>query len=270
MDRVEDCGKDFEVFMDYADIAKQSRIKCLELVYKAQTSHIGSLFSCADIMAVLFEKMDLEKDIFVAGKSWCAALLYYHLWRKGKITEEQLDSYCQDGSLFIGLVEPVVPKYIPFGIGSMGYGVAAGVGFALAKKRKGEDGTVYVLLSDGELNCGSTWESAAIAAQHKLDNLVVLVDRNQFQAMGRTEDILQMEPIGDKWEAFGWGRMFCDGHDFVEIDTGIHPIRVDYPNVTVFNTIKGKGWKRAENNNLYHYKQLSEDEYVEAHNELQS
>ena len=107
MDRVEDGGEDFEVFMDYADIAKQSRIKCLELVYKAQTSHIGSLFSCADIMAVLFEKMDLSKDVFVLSAGWKAAMLYYHLWRKGRITEEELNSYCQDGSKFIGLAEPM-------------------------------------------------------------------------------------------------------------------------------------------------------------------
>ena len=86
--------------MDYKELAKESRLKVLDLVYKAQTSHIGSLFSCADIMAVLFSKIDLEKDVFVLSAGWKAAMLYFHLWKKGRITEEELNSYCQEGSKF--------------------------------------------------------------------------------------------------------------------------------------------------------------------------
>src|SRR3990167_10989970 len=106
----------------YRKIARQSRIKVLDMIYKAQTSHIGSNFSVADIMAVLFEKIDLERDKFVLSAGWKAAMLYYHLLRKGRITEEELNSYCQEGSKFIGLAEPIVPEIIVAG-GSMQLGV---------------------------------------------------------------------------------------------------------------------------------------------------
>ena len=92
--------------VNYEEIARQSRIKCLELVFKAQTSHIGSLMSCADILAVLLEKIDLDRDKFILSAGWKACMLYYHLWRKGRITGKELNSYCQPGSKFIGLVEP--------------------------------------------------------------------------------------------------------------------------------------------------------------------
>ena len=119
--------------MDSKQLAKESRIKCLELVYKAQTSHIGSLFSCADIMAVLFNKIDLDKDVFVLSKGWAACMLYFHLWKKGRITEEELNSYCSEGSKFIGLAEPVIPD-IKIAGGSMGLGLPGAVGTA---RRKG-------------------------------------------------------------------------------------------------------------------------------------
>src|SRR3990167_10249553 len=188
---------------DYEETAKKSRIKCLELVYKAQTSHIGSLFSCADIMAVLFEKIDLRNDKFVLSAGWKACMLYYHLWRKRKITNEELNSYCQPGSKFIGLTEPIIPEIL-FSGGSMGMGLPAAVGFALAKKLKKEEGKVYVIMSDGELAVGTTWESALIASHHQLDNLVVICDYNGWQAMGKTNEILNIEPLIDKWRAFGW------------------------------------------------------------------
>lgn len=248
----------------YNNIANESRIKCLELVYKAQTSHIGSLFSCADIMAVLFEKIDLNKDKFVLSAGWKACMLYFHLWRKGKITKEELDSYCQPGSKFIGLAEPIIPE-IQIAGGSMGLGFPGAVGLALSKKLKKEEGTVYCLMSDGEMQIGTTWESALIANQHKLDNLVVVVDYNGLQAMGRTEDILDVKPLESKWKAFGWHTRFTDGHDFESIEECLEfPSDLIQPKIVIAQTIKGKGVPFMMNNNLYHYKQLSETEYKEA------
>lgn len=252
--------------MSYAQIAKESRIKVLEMIYKAQTSHIGSNFSCADIMAVLFEKIDLDKDKFVLSAGWKAAILYYHLWRKGRITEEQLNSYCQDGSEFIGLAEPIHPD-IPLAGGSMGLGLPGAVGLALAKKLKGEDGKVYVLMSDGEMQIGTTWESILIAKQHKLTNLMIIVDNNGFQAMGKTEDILKAYlPGGLAWSA--------NGHDYEQLEKylGINPwedgVWPPEPLAVICNTVKGKGISFMENNNLYHYKQLSKEEYNNALSEL--
>jgi len=255
----------------YKEIARQSRIKCLELIFKAQTSHIGSLMSCADIMAVLFEKIDLNKDKFVLSAGWKACLLYFHLWRKGRITEEELNSYCQPGSKFIGLAEPIIPE-IPAAGGSMGFGLPFGVGFALSKKIKKEEGKIYVLMSDGEMDCGTTWESVLIAAHHKLDNLVVIVDFNGLQAMGRVKDILNIEPLKDKWQAFGWEVREIDGHNFKEIEKALAESAPEEgkPRVIIARTIKGKGVSFMEGNNLYHYKAPSDEEYQKALKELES
>lgn len=255
---------------DYAQIATESRLKVLDLVFKAQTSHIGSLMGCADILTVLFEKIDFEKDKLVVGKSWAAALIYYHLWRKGKITQEQLDSYCIGDSPFIGLLEPIEGiDLIPFGIGSMGMAFPAAVGLALSKKRKGEEGTVYCFMSDGELQCGTTWESTLVAAQHNLDNLVVIVDVNGLQAMGKTETVLH---TSFPQHLDGWGYGKCGGHSFKELDGMLPGWQSAYtkakPLVLQAKTTKGKGVSFMENNNLYHYKQLSEEEYLKAKEEL--
>lgn len=249
---------------DFKQIATESRLKVLELVYKAQSSHIGSLFSCADIMAVLFDQIDLDQDKFILSAGWKACILYYHLWRKGRITEEELNSYCQLGSRWIGLTEPIHPD-IPFAGGSMGMGLPAAVGFALAKKLKGENGTVYCLMSDGEMDCGTTWESAMIANHHNLDNLTVIIDRNKYQAMGRTHDILKLSLLGEKWNSFGWETMELDGHDYDRIENFLKGSGLK---VIIAHTIKGKGVSFMENNNLYHYKNLDEQEYENAKKEL--
>lgn len=253
--------------VDYSTTAKEARLKVLDLIFKAQTSHIGSNFSCIDILTVLFSKFDWEKDKFVLSAGWKAASLYYFLWKYGRITEEELDSYCQEGSKFIGLAEPIT-KDIPISGGSMGLGLPGAVGLALAKKLKGEEGKVYCLMSDGELQIGTTWESALIAAHHKLDNLVVIVDNNGFQAMGKTEDVLKTHwtnPVG--WMTFG-----LDGHNHNKIYKGIFAVGTDFiksfPRMLLMDTTKGKGVSFMENNNLFHYKAPSKDEYERAKAEL--
>lgn len=251
---------------DFKSLAKESRLKILDLVYKAQTSHIGSLMGAVDIFAVLFSKIDLDKDKFILSAGWKAALLYFHLWKKGRITLEELDSYCQEGSKFIGLAEPIHPD-IPFAGGSMGYGLPAAVGFALAKKLKGEEGTVYCYMSDGELAIGTTWEAALIAAHHQLDNLVVFMEKNDLQAMGQTKDILGLAPLSNKFSTFNWDVRSINGHYYRNISTVLTQLG-DRPRIIIATTIKGKGVSFMENNNLYHYKALSEEEYLKAKAEL--
>lgn len=247
----------------YSQTAKEARKKVLQLIHTAQTSHIGSNFSCIDLLTVLFDKIDLDRDVFVLSKGWAAASLYYFLWKKGRITEEQLNSYCKDGSDFIGLAEPVVPEIIIAG-GSMGLGLPGALGIAMAKKLKKEEGTVYVLMSDGELNIGTTWESSLIAAHHKLDNLVVIVDNNGFQAMGKTEDVLKSYfPMKD------WNALRINGHDYRMIESALNDAKFSIePTVIIADTVKGKGWKRAENNNLYHYLHVTDEDYKDAMSEL--
>ena len=254
--------------MDYRTQTREARKKILSLIYKAQTSHIGSNFSAVDFMAVLFNRIDLDKDIIVLSAGWKAATLYYFLWKKGRITEEQLDSYCQEGSKFIGLAEPVIPD-IKIAGGSMGLGFPGAVGLALAKKLKGEEGKVYCVMSDGEMQIGTTWESALIASHHKLDNLVVIVDYNKLQAMGKVEDILNIEPLAKKWESFGWTAKGIDGHDFRELEIYLSfAYPKDKPVIIICDTIKGKGVSFMENDNLFHYKAPNEKEYEEALREL--
>lgn len=250
---------------DYKQIAKESRLKVLDLIYKAQTSHIGSNFSVADIMAVLFENVDLEKDKVILSKGWAAAMLYYHLWRKGRITDDELNSYCKKGSKFIGLAEPIIPE-ISFAGGSMGYGLPAGVGFALAKKMKDENGRVFVIVSDGELNCGTTWESILIASKYKLDNLTVIIDMNGYQAMGTTEDIL---PV-DHYHLFAsWDGVALNGHDYRSLEVAItSKLHDNKPFVIFAKTVKGRGVSFMENKNLWHYMHVDDEHYEKALEEL--
>lgn len=259
----------------YEKIALEARKTVLRLIYQAQTSHIGSNFSCIDILTVLYNIANINKDLkedrdrIVISKGWVAASVYYFLAKMGIIPKEDLKKYCKPDSKYIGLVEPYV-RGIEAAGGSMGFGLPFGIGFALAKKLKKEKGKAFVLMGDGEMQIGTTWESALIGAHHKLDNLFVIVDANGLQGMGKVEGILNIKPLKNKWEAFGWEVREIDGHNFEEIEKSlIEPsLRSEKPVVIIAKTIKGKGWKRAENNNLFHYKAPSEEEYKEALKEL--
>lgn len=262
---------------NYKKIANEARKTVLRLIYQAQTSHIGSNFSCVDILSVLYNIADIDKDLkedrdrIVISKGWVAASIYYFLSEKGIIPKEDLESYCKDDSKYIGLVEPSVRGVEAAG-GSMGFGLPFGVGFALAKKVKKEKGKAFVLMSDGEMDCGTSWESALIASHHKLDNLFVIVDFNGLQAMGKVKEILNVEPLKDKWQAFGWEVREIDGHNFEEIERALTspPFQEGKPIVIIAKTIKGKGVSFMEGNNLYHYKAPSDEEYQKALEELES
>ena len=258
---------------DYIEKAKNIRIKVLDLIYKAQTSHIGSNFSSLDILTVLYDIADVDKDLkedrdrVVISKGWVAATVYILLAEKGIMPKEGLDTYCKEGSKYIGLVEPSV-RGIEAAGGSMGFGFPFGAGFALAKKIKNEKGKTFVLMGDGEMAIGTTWESALIAAHHKLENLFVIVDCNGLQAMGKVKEILNVDPLKDKWRAFGWEVREIDGHNFEEIEKSLTAPSSGKPVVILAKTVKGKGVSFMEGNNIYHYKNLSEEEYNKALKEL--
>lgn len=261
--------------MDYKKLAQETRKIVLRLVYQAQSSHIGSNLSVIDILTVLYNIANVDKDLkedrdrIVVSKGWVAATVYVLLAEKGIIPKEDLETYYKDGSKYIGLLEPYVRGVEAAG-GSMGFGMPFGVGFAIAKKIKKEAGKVFVLMGDGELAIGTTWESALIASHHKLDNLYVIVDANNLQAMGKVEDILNVEPLKNKWESFGWEVREINGHNFEEIEKALtsSPLQSGKPVMIIARTIKGKGVSFMEGNNLYHYKMLSDDEYQRALKEL--
>ena len=150
----------------------------------------------------------------------------------------------------------------------MGYGLPGGVGFALAKSLDDENGKIHVLMSDGEMQIGTTWESILIAKQHDLSNLVAWIDNNKLQAMGKTKDILDIEPLDERVRPFGWAVQRIDGHNFNAIEAALQNLSNEKPNMVICDTIKGKGVSFMENNNLYHYKMLSDEEFNNASQEL--
>ena len=258
-------------YKDYKEFARQRRIDVLKMTHAAQSSHVGSNLSCIDLLSVIYNLVDLSrlgeltKDV-VLVKPWAAAAVYACLVAKGFLPEEAITRYGEDK--WTTILEPMLP-YIPFATGAMGYNLPAAVGFALAKKIKQEEGRVYCVISDGECQIGSTWESALIAAHHLLDNLTVIIDNNGFQAMGRTKEILNIHPLVDKWRSFGWFVQTIDGHDLQTIESRLKSPDSGNPRVFIADTIKGKGVSFFQNDNLWHYSHVSESVLNEALKELQ-
>lgn len=254
--------------------ANAARKKVLEMIHKGGTSHVGSNFSCVDIMAVLFARLRLDKDLkpdrdrFVLSKGWAAASLYYFLSEKDIIPKEDLETFGKDGSKYLGLSEPEV-RGVEVAGGSMGHGLPIALGMALGAKRAGEDWKTYVLMSDGELDCGTTWETALLAAQNQVNNFAVIVDSNGFQAMGEKKDVLNMEPLADKWRAFNWDVAEIDGHDYAQIDEALSRLgKTDKPLMIIARTVKGSGGHTKcdifERKLEWHFKTIDQPTYEQA------
>jgi transketolase len=266
--------------MDYQRTALEVRRNVLEMIHKAQTSHIGSNLSCIDLLAVLHDKVlrfegpkdggyDYH-DKLIYSKGWVAATAYAFLARHKIIPEKDLETYCADDSKYIGLVEPTVKGIIAAG-GAMGHGLPMGVGMAMSyKKNDSDDRKVYVLMSDGEMQCGTTWESALLGAHHNLDNLMVIVDYNKLQAMGRTNEVLNLDSLPRKWNAFNWEVRQVDGHNPLEIERALTspPLKGGAPIAVIAHTVKGRGVSFMEDKLEYHYKNISDEEYEKALEEL--
>ena len=258
---------------NYKKIANDARKKVLEMVHRASTSHIGSNFSAIDLMAVLFSNIKLDKNLktdrdrFVLSKGWVAASLYYFLAQKGIIPKKDLNEFGIGDTKYIGLAEPTV-RGVEMAGGAMGHGLPIALGMALGAKFKKKNYRVYVLMSDGELDCGTTWECAALAAHHKLDNLTVIIDCNGFQAMGKKREVLNMEPLADKWRAFNWSVKEIDGHNFKAIEGAIMQRPRYKPSVIIARTRKGKGVSFMENKLEWHYKNINAKDYQKALAEL--
>ncbi len=243
------------------------------MIHRAQTSHIGSNLSAIDLMTVLFEKLNFDGDLgpqrdrFILSAGWKAATLYALLARKKIIPVEDLETYCQPGSKYIGLAEPYVRGVEAAG-GAMGHGLPMSIGMALAAKASGSKEKVYCLMSDGEMGCGTTWECALIAPHHRLDNLTVIVDYNKFQALGRTNEVLGLEPLARKFEAFGWVVCEIEGHDYDQISKALECEPRDRPVIVIAHTVKGKGVSFMEDKLKFHYQNVTDEMYEQAMKEL--
>jgi len=233
------------------------------MVHSANASHIGSCFSMVDLLAVLYLRVLRadptrpdwpERDRFILSKGHAAASLYATLAEMGFFAVSELDTYAQNGSRLTGHISHYVPG-VEVSTGSLGHGLPVGCGIALGGKRSGQAYRTFVMLSDGELDEGSNWEAILFAPQHKLDNLVALVDFNQIQSFGRVSEVLDLQPLAEKWRASNWAVREIDGHNYAEIeDAFMHvPYEVGKPSVVIAHTIKGKGVSYMEDLLKWHY-----------------
>jgi transketolase len=261
-------------------IANKIRITVLNMVYKAQSGHLGGSFSAAEIITALYfgvMKIDPDnprwpdRDRLVPSKGHCAPSIYTALSLKGVVAPEALDDLRQMGCILQG--HPCMNKVpgIDVSTGSLGHGLSIGVGMALGAKLLEKDFRVFVLLGDGELNEGQNWEAAMAAAKHSLTNLTAIVDRNRIQLDGPTEEIMPLEPLAKKWESFNWHTKTIDGHDITQILDALEWARTNDkgPSVVIANTVKGKGVSFMENSHAWHGKPPSKEEYEMALQELE-
>jgi len=269
-----------KIIMNLENMARRMRRRMLDMAVSAgaNSSHFGGGLSIIDITATLYgEIMNLnpenpeweERDRFILSKGHGVLGYYTALSEVGFIPEEDLETFGKNGTYLYG--HPVMnrSKGIEFSNGSLGMGLSLGIGVALAGKRKKMDYKVYVLLGDGECNEGSVWEAAMAGSHFQLDNLVTILDRNNFQQTGSNKDIMSVENLASKWESFGWNVSEIDGHNISEIYDALKAVKNQKgPNAIVARTIKGKGFSFSENNNDWHHAALSSSQYEVALKEL--
>ena len=261
------------------EIARIVRKNVLSVICRAHASHIGSAYSVVEVLVYLYEKVlrispdnpkAPNRDRFILSKGWGVSSLYAVLSYKKILDDAYLTSYCKDGSPYIGIATLNGLPGIEGTTGSMGHGLPLGVGMALAAKMKHRNYRVFVVISDGELNEGATWEAILEGSHFKLDNLILIVDCNGWQSYGRTRDVLNTEPLEDKFKAFGWNVKTADGHDFKDIEKAFNhiPFSTNKPSVIVAKTIKGKGVSVFEDSNEWHYRTPGPKEIAVALTEL--
>lgn len=254
--------------------AREIRRQVLRMIVSAQASHIASSFSIVELLVYLYEHVlridpscKPERDRFILSKGWGVSTLYAVLARKGFFKKKSLDTYCKNGSKFLGATTRDVPG-IEARTCSMGHGLPIGVGMALAARLLKNPGRVFVLLSDGECDEGSTWEAVLQAGHYKLDNLIAIIDYNKLQSFGFVKDILDLEPLAQKWKSFRWATQSIDGHNFLALRRAFTHLKKGKPNVIIAHTIKGKGVSIFENNNEWHYRTPTKTEIRIAKREL--
>ena len=267
-----------EEICDFEYLAAKIRADAVMMTNLQHSGHVGSSLSMADLLVVLFENIlkfdpknpkDLNRDRFILSKGHAAAGLYSVMAEKGFFPKDWLETYyCDEGKL-CGHISHHVPG-VEFSTGSLGHGLPIAVGMSLDGKGKGKKHRVFCLMSDGDCNEGSTWEAIMLAAQHELDNLVVIVDYNKVQALGFSKDIINLEPFADKLRLFGWAVKEIDGHNFEQILNGLSTIPFDKgkPSFLIAHTVKGKGISYLENAVASHYKCVADDKLEDAYKEL--
>jgi transketolase len=265
--------------LDPGPLALKIRRHAVRMVSVGGSSHIAGVLSVADILAVLYGRILNvnptdprwpDRDRFVLSKGHAGAGVYACLAECGFFPVEKLRTYYQDGSDLSGHVSHKGIPGVDLSTGSLGHGLSVAAGMALAARRDASSHRVFVVLSDGECDEGSTWEPVLFAAHHSLDNLVAVVDYNKIQALGRTEETLNLEPFAEKWRAFRWAVREVDGHDHWALEEAFHaaPFSLGRPSCVIAHTVKGKGVSFMENKVLWHYRTPRGAELTAALDEL--
>ncbi len=258
-------------------IAKESRRNILKMIFEAGSGHPGGSLSEIDILTALyFRVMQVDpenprwagRDRFILSKAHACPGLYATLASRGYFPEEELLTFRKINSRLQGHAHVMTPGVEMSG-GSLGQGLSFGLGCALSARLDGLSHRVFVMLGDGECDEGQVWEAAMAASHYELDNLVAIVDRNRIQNDRFTDDVMRLEPLADKWSAFGWRVLEIDGHDMGAIVEGLEAASVEgQPTVVIAKTVKGKGVSFMENNPAFHGAAPSGDEYEKALAEL--
>lgn len=250
------------------ELSRQIAQMVLEISYRAKAMHVGSSLSVVELLTVLYFSRLNSSDRFILSKGHAVAALYAVLHKKGVISKKELFTFGQNKGL---CGHPLTEtKGVDMSTGSLGHGLGFGMGIALGFKKQNKKGFVYVLISDGECNEGSVWEAALLAPKLKLDNLVVILDYNNWQCFGRTNDIISAQPMRKKWESFGWEVSEINGHRVQDIQKAFFklPQKKDCPSIVIAHTIAGKGIPLIEDKQAAHYKVFNSEEYSEAQNQL--
>jgi len=261
------------------DLARRIRAHTVRMTAAANVSHVGSGLSMADILAVLYDgflRVDPEnpqaadRDRFVLSKGHGAAALYATLAESGFFPVAWLDNFCADGAPLTGHVNSHGVPGVEVSTGALGHGLSIGCGLALAGRSTANAWRTVVLLSDGELDEGSTWEAILFAGHHRLGRLVAIVDDNGIQSFGRTAEVLDLEPLANKWRACNWHVARIDGHDIAALRDALEAAdETDgVPSVILASTIKGKGVSFMEDRLTWHYRSPRADELALALSEL--
>jgi transketolase len=264
---------------DTLAFARRLRAHVLRMIHRANASHVGSCLSAADIVATLYGEMlhvdpqqpdDPARDRFILSKGHAGAVVYAALALRGFFPLEWLDTYGEEGSRLFGhLTRSNVPG-VDLSTGALGHGLAVGCGMALAARADRRATRVHVVLSDGECDEGSTWEAALFAPHHKIDNLVAVIDYNKIQSFGTVHDVLDLEPLADKWRACRWHVLEVDGHDHPALLSAFRTAMQvqERPTMIIAHTVKGKGVSYMEAQLAWHYRSPNVEQLRQALVEL--
>ena len=255
------------------------RKSIIKLIYLSKAGHTGGSLSCVDILNVLYNQVmnispnnvsAIDRDHYIHSKGHSVEALYAVLMDLGFFSEDQMSTFEKYNSPFIGHPTRSVPG-IEQNTGALGHGLSFSVGMALAAKLDGRNNRIFTIMGDGELTEGSIWEASASAAHYHLDNLVTIIDRNNLQISGKTEEVMNMEPIHDKFSAFGFAVRQVDGNDIPELVSVFSelPFKSGKPNLLIAHTIKGKGISFMEDNVAWHHRVPTDSEFSIAMQELE-